>query len=54
MAKWLDLDLDAVRGADGEIDESFVVPELRKKLLVWPEHDVADDMVEPNTPLPTE
>jgi uncharacterized protein len=53
LAKHLRLDLGAVTGDDGEVDESFFVPESYEKLLVfgaafpWPENAVA-----PNTPLP--
>jgi len=53
LARHLRLDLDAVTGDDGKVDESFFVPESYEKLLVfgvglpWPENAVA-----PNTGLP--
>ncbi|MFO7904093.1 MAG: acetylxylan esterase [Pirellulaceae bacterium] len=53
MAEHLDLDLERVKGEDGNIDESFVVPEDREKLLVFgPDNPRPEDAVEPNTPLP--
>lgn len=53
LAKHLQLDLDAVTGDDGKVDESFFVAESYQRLLVfgedfpWPDH-----AVKPNTPLP--
>jgi dienelactone hydrolase len=53
LARHLRLDLAAVTGDDGKVDESFFVPESYQRLLVfgedfpWP-----DNAVEPNTPLP--
>ena len=53
LAKHLKLDIDRVRGADGKIDESFVVPEERKDLLMFgPDNPRPADAVKPNTPLP--
>jgi len=53
LAKHLKLDLSRVTGADGKIDESFLVPETRAQMLVfgkknpWPK-----DAVKPNSKLP--
>ena len=53
LARHLKLDLGAVTGADGAIDESFVVEETQEKLMAfgkdnpWPA-----DAVKPNTKLP--
>jgi len=53
LAKHLKLDIDRVRDKDGKIDESFVVPEDRKDLLVFgPDNPRPKDAVKPNTPLP--
>ncbi|NQU24105.1 MAG: acetylxylan esterase [Candidatus Nealsonbacteria bacterium] len=53
LAKHLKLDLDRVRSADGKIDESFVVAEDYKAMLVFsPENPRPADAVAPNTPLP--
>lgn len=53
LAKHLDLDLDRVTDAAGEIDESFVVAEERADLLVFgKQHPYPPDAVKPNTPLP--
>jgi len=52
LARHLRLDLAAVRGADGEIDESFVTPESYEDLLVFgPDNPRPADAVPPNTPL---
>jgi hypothetical protein len=53
LAKHLKLDLSAVTGKDGKIDESFVVEETQQQMMVfgkdnpWPA-----DAVKPNTKLP--
>ena len=53
LAKHLKLQIDRVRGTDGKIDESFVVPEQRKDLLVFgPDNPRPEDAVKPNMPLP--
>lgn len=53
LARHLDLDLDAVRGPDGEVNEAFVTVEDREDLLVFgPDYPRPDDAVEPNTALP--
>ena len=53
LAKHLKLDLKAVQGKDGHVDESFVVAEEYKDLLVFgPDNPRPGDAVKPNTPLP--
>jgi hypothetical protein len=53
LAKYLKLNLKAVQGADGKIDESFVVIEKYEDLLVFgPDKPRPKDAVKPNTPLP--
>ena len=53
LAKHLKLDIQRVRGKDGKIDESFVVAEEYKDLLVFgPDNPRPKDAVKPNTPLP--
>jgi hypothetical protein len=53
LAKYLGLDLAQVQGADGQVDESFVVVEERSDLLVFgKELPYPKDAVAPNTPLP--
>lgn len=53
LAHHLDLDIDAVRGADRSIDESFVTTEDREELLVFgPDNPRPCDAVPPNTSLP--
>jgi len=53
LAKYLKLEIKRVQGKDGKIDESFVVVEGRKDLLVFgPENPRPKDAVKPNTPLP--
>jgi hypothetical protein len=53
LAKHLRLDLSLVQDEEGKIDESFVVPEEREKLLVFgPDNPRPADAVEPGTALP--
>ena len=53
MAKYLGLDISRVCGRDGKVDESFVVVEEYKDLLVFgPDNPRPKDAVKPNTPLP--
>jgi len=53
LAKYLKLDIQRVQDKNGKIDESFVVPEDRKDLLVFgPDNPRPKDAVKPNTPLP--
>ena len=53
LAKHLKLNLKAVQGADGKIDESFVVAEEYKDMLVFgPDNPRPKDAVKPNTKLP--
>jgi hypothetical protein len=53
LARYLDLDIEAVRGPDNGVDESFVTVEDRDALLVYgPNNQRPNDAVEPNTPLP--
>ena len=53
LAKHLQLALEAVRGKDGNIDESFAVVESRERMLVFgKERPWPSDAVPPNTPLP--
>ena len=53
LARHLKLDISRVTGPDGKIDESFVVAEDRKALLVFgPDNPRPKDAVKPNTPLP--
>ncbi len=53
LAKHLKLNLDRVTNSRGEIDESFVVIETRKQLLVL-DGKYPENAVKPNTPLPNE
>jgi dienelactone hydrolase len=53
LAKHLRLDISRVQGRDGKVDESFVVAEEYKDLLVFgPENPRPKDAAKPNTPLP--
>ena len=53
LARHLKLDIRRVQGKDGKIDESFVVAEDYKALLVFgPDNPRPKDAVKPNTPLP--
>jgi hypothetical protein len=53
MAKHLGLDISRVSDRNGKIDESFVVAEEYKDLLVFgPGNPRPDDSVKPNSPLP--
>jgi dienelactone hydrolase len=53
MAKHLGLDIGRVCGRDGNVDESFVVVEEYKDLLVFgPDNPRPKNAVKPNTPLP--
>jgi len=53
MAKHLGLDIGRVCDRDGNVDESFVVTEEYKDLLVFgPDNPRPKDAVKPNTPLP--
>jgi len=53
LAKHLKLDLSRVQGKNGAVDESFVVAEEYKDLLVFgPDNPRPKDAVKPNTPLP--
>ena len=53
LAKHLKLDIKRVQGPDGKVDESFVVAEDYKTLLVFgPDNPRPGDAVRPNTPLP--
>ncbi len=53
LAEHLQLDITKVQDAEGKIDESFVVPEEYKDLLVFgPDNPYPKDAVKPNTPLP--
>jgi len=53
MARHLGLDINRVRDRDGKVDESFVVAEAYKDLLVFgPDNPRPRDAVKPNTPLP--
>jgi dienelactone hydrolase len=53
MAKYLGLDISRVYGPDGKVDESFVVVEQYKDLLVFgPDNPRPKEAVKPNTPLP--
>jgi len=53
LAEHLGLNLGEVQGADGNIDESFVVVETRSDMLVFgAENPYPKDAVKPNTPLP--
>jgi len=51
LAKHLELDLDRVKGDDGEIDESFVVAETQEQMMVF-DGDYPSGAAAPNTPLP--
>ena len=53
LAKHLKLNIKAVQGKDGKIDESFVVIEEYKDMLVFgPDNPRPKDAVKPNTKLP--
>ena len=53
LAEHLGLNIGEVQGADGNIDESFVVVEERSDMLVFGEENpYPKDAVKPNTPLP--
>jgi hypothetical protein len=53
LAEHLKLDIKRVQGPDGKVDESFVVAEDYKELLVFgPNNPRPKDAVKPNTPLP--
>ncbi len=53
LAKHLKLDLKRVTDKDGKIDESFVVVEEYRDMLVFgPDNPRPKDAVKPNTPLP--
>jgi hypothetical protein len=53
LAEHLKLNISKVRDADGKIDESFVVIEQYKDMLVFgPENPYPKNAVKPNTPLP--
>jgi len=53
LAKYLKLDITRVQDETGRIDESFVVVEDRKDMLVFgPDNPRPKDAVKPNTPLP--
>ncbi len=53
LAKHLKLDIKRVQGPGGKVDESFVVAEDYKTLLVFgPDNPRPADAVKPNTPLP--
>lgn len=53
LAKHLKLDISRVRGAGGKVDESFVVIEDQKDMMVFgPDNPRPTDAVKPNTPLP--
>ncbi len=53
MAKHLGLSIGRVCDREGNVDESFVVIEKYKDLLVFgPDNPRPKDAVKPNTPLP--
>ena len=53
LARHLNLDLAKVQAADGKIDESFVVVEKRRDMLVFGDKNLyPKDAVKPNTSLP--
>lgn len=53
LAKHLGLDLQAVQGADGQVDESFVTIEKRETMLVFGvDNPRPNNAVAANTPLP--
>jgi len=53
LAKHLSLKIELVQDKAGKVDESFVVAEERKDLLVFgPDNPRPKDAVKPNTPLP--
>ena len=53
LAKYLKLNLKAVLGTGGKVDESFVAIEKYEDLLVFgPDNPRPKDAVKPNTPLP--
>lgn len=53
LAKHLGLDLKAVTGAEGKVDESFVTVEDYEDMLVFgPDNPRPADAAKPNTPLP--
>ena len=51
LAKHLKLDLSRVTGEDGRVDESFVVMESEKQMMVF-KGNYPENAVLPNTPLP--
>ena len=51
LAKHLNLDLSLVTGKDGKVDESFVVMESEKEMLVF-KGKYPRNAVPANTPLP--
>ena len=51
LAKHLKLDLSRVTGEDGRVDESFVIMESEKEMMVF-NGDYPENAVLPNTPLP--
>ena len=51
LAKHLKLDISRVTGKDGKVDESFVVPESEKEMMVF-KGKYPDNAVPANTPLP--
>ena len=51
LARYLQLDLKAVTASNGQIDESFVVPETREQMMVF-NGKYPENAVKPNTPLP--
>jgi uncharacterized protein len=51
LAKHLGLDLSRVLGADGKVDESFIVFESKEAMMVF-NGKYPDNAVKPNTPLP--
>jgi dienelactone hydrolase len=53
LAKYLKLDLDKIRNANGKIDESFVVEETREEMLVFRKgNPYPARAIKPNSPLP--
>ncbi len=51
LAEHLELDLDRVKGDDGEIDESFVVAETQEQMMVF-DGKYPEGAAAPNTRLP--
>jgi hypothetical protein len=53
LAKYLRLDLDKIRNANGKIDESFVVEETREEMLVFRKgNPYPARAIKPNSSLP--